>query len=156
MEESIQNELSMLMNVDSVSGTERNKIMAIANDFLNSTKYMTEIKYSMSKLFSLPDLDFKSELPKIVLNIIMLNNKVNYYKEIKQSRSKYLIYAILYHYLLKYQTEILNKQDIGQFRLLYSNCWDLINTNCVTIVKRHWYDFLTCCIGNANSSKLSI
>lgn len=157
MQEQIKFELEMLLNSDNLKGGERNKIEAICNDFLAHNVYMNDVQRSLGVMFRHPEFDFKSEIPKVILLILSLHNQVDYYKEIKQQRSKYLIYAVLYNYLTKYQTEILNKQDMGQFRLLFSNCWDLLATNVNSIQKRPWFvtifsKHFRCC----KSGKLSI
>ena len=156
MIDQVKYELEMLLNVDYVKGLERHKIEAICNDFLNKRVYLDEVSKSLDNLFSQPDFDFKSEVPMVLLNLIKLNDNVEYYKEITQGRSKYLIYTILFYYLIKNQTDIINSQNIGQLRLLFSNCWDLVSVVGVHVIKRSHFSCIGQCIPFFKSGKISI
>lgn len=157
MNENTQTEVLLLMNIDNLKGTEQVKILAIVNEFLNSVKYMNSVHNVLNNIFSQPDFDFKTELPKIVLNVIKLNTTVDFRKLVTKDRSKYLIYGILYHYLVKNQTDMINGINISDLRLLFSNSWDLINVT-TEIIKKPWYSFLSkfCCFYWIKSAKISV
>jgi hypothetical protein len=127
MDSNIQQELILLMNIDkTVDANEQIKVLKICSDILGHQEYTNNIIGIFGGIFNQPDFNISSEFGKIILCILEFNKEVSYYKNIEISRMKYIIYAVLYAYMLKYQVEWINKQNIGDIRILYSNSWELI------------------------------
>ena len=107
MNEQIQQELVLLLNIDNVTANDQIKIL--------------------DDVFNQQDFDLSSEFTRLVLAILNLNKNVEYKKEINEIKVKYVIYACLYFYLIKYQVDFCNKTDMGKIRLLYCNSFELIS-----------------------------
>lgn len=126
MNSDIQREILLLCSIDQIKGSESIKIMSICSNFLQNEIYVEEIKKFFDSVFNSPNFDFVSELAPILLGLVNINKKVNYYKNISLDRMKYVLFSVLYQYISKYQVELLNHIDIGQLRILFSNSFDLI------------------------------
>ncbi len=137
MNEQIRNEMILLLNIDGIKSDEQIKILSYVSSFLSSTEYFVEIKSVLNSIFAQPDFDIVTELSRLILNILTINKKCSFRKEIKANRMKYVIYAVIYNYMLKEQIDYLNKINIGTLRLMYCNCFDLltIDFSSISIVK---------------------
>lgn len=127
MNSDIQNELLLLLNIDSVSpADEQIKILKICSDILNSQVYEQNIIKNLDEIFNQSDFNASTEFSRLIIAILNLNKEVEYYKNVNSTRMKYVIYCVFYSYLLKHQIDWINKQNIADIRLLYSNTWDLL------------------------------
>lgn len=127
MDSQIQQELILLLNIDNVEAKEQIKILAMCSNILSSNNYISELVKVLENLFNQQDFDIFSEFSRLVLSIFNLNKNVRYRKEITESRIKYMVYACLYYYMLKFKSSWLNQQDIGKIRILFCNSWDLVS-----------------------------
>ncbi|RTL06732.1 hypothetical protein EKK58_04315 [Candidatus Dependentiae bacterium] len=155
MNETIRNEVALLLDIDNVKPNEKEKILSICSSFLSSTKYITELKNILDGVFNAPDgFEISSEISRIILGILKLNDKCTYTKNINNDRLKYIIYGVIYSYLIKNQVDFLNSQNYGTFRLLFCNAWDLVSVDISkVIVEKVGCDF---CCGLFASKKINI
>lgn len=126
MDNSTQNEILLLTQIDNVKGNESIKILSICSSVLSSEKYVSSAVEALDNIFNSPDFDLTNEFTRVVVNIFNVNKKFNYYKEISTERTKYVVWGVFYHYLQKHQADFLNSHDMGVWRLLFANAWDLI------------------------------
>ena len=156
MNETIRNELILLLNIDSVKPDEQIKILSICSAFLSSKPYNDELKKLLNPIFNQPDgFDIGSEFARLIINILNLNQQCTYYKVVGNEKLKYIIYGIIYNFLLREQLDFLNGQNLGTIRLLYCNAWDLLSfdINKLKIIKE---TCIACCGLFGSSNKIII
>lgn len=147
MNAQLQKEMLLLLNIDNKTGTEAIGIMSVISNILNSDDYITALKTLLDSIFSGLGFSILVELSQVLLAIIGLNKNVAYRSNIPTDDMKYIIYAVIYYYLMTYQPDILNAIDIGSFRVLYSNCWNLIELSpaVVAIAKQGCFSCISLC-----------
>lgn len=126
MNDSVTNELNNLFNADSVSGTERTKILAICNTLVNDVNVMSEIKNSVTGLIEKDGFNIEKKVGAVVSCIISAFHQVECYKEVNTDRMKYIIYCLLISILLKFYPSILTRTEIALLRNLYDDVFDLV------------------------------
>ena len=126
MNSDIRDEMILLLNIYEVEANEQIKILAICTKFLDSKKYVDEMKNVLDNVFNGENFNINTEFSRILLAMINLNRKVTFIKEVKEKRIKYLIYCVLFSYLIKNQSQIINTLSLGELRLLFCNAIDLI------------------------------
>ena len=150
MNESIQAELILLLNIDNVKAGEQIKILSICSSFMSSQNYVDELKKIIDNIF-VENFNINSEISRLIFGILKLNEKCSYIKNVDHYRLKYVVYSVLYNYLLKNQLDFLNHLDIGNFRLLFCNAWDLVSID----IKKVLVEKVNCdfCCGLFGSKK---
>jgi hypothetical protein len=126
MNDDIDNEIGRLLRIDNVKGDECIKVLAICAKVLNNSDYIVQVAKLIDGIFSQPSFDFMAEFGLVIGQLIELNKRVTFYKEVSVERMKYVLYAVFYHYAFKKRLNWLNEQNIGQIRLLYCNVYDLL------------------------------
>jgi hypothetical protein len=121
----IQTELVLLMNIDNIKANEQIKILAIISNVLANKEYLENVKNGLDKFFT-EESSFDGEFSRLVMAIIELNQKCQYYKNIDFERCKFVIYSVLYNFLIKNKIELLCSIEMQKLRMLYFNAWDLI------------------------------
>lgn len=122
----VQNEITFVMtNIDKTGGTEQTKIIALLGPVLNNAEYMEKIKESLNPVADAENFSI-ADFGQMILRIIDVNKEHCFYKQIAESRMKFLIYAVLYKYFLEYQTDKLNNIPMVDFRMMYLNAIDLV------------------------------
>jgi hypothetical protein len=126
MQTEIQREITLLMGIDNVGGTEQVKILAICAKMLSCPDYFSEVIKAFDNIFSQPDFDIMVDIGRVVYQLVLLNGKFSFYKEISETRMKYVLYGVMYAFMLKHKTDWMNTQNLGSVRLVYCNAYDLI------------------------------
>ncbi len=126
--ENIDTEVSFyLRNVGrELGGNEQNKILSICSKIINSSSYMEKVKNEFNIITNNENFNLFTDLPELIKILINLNEKCDFYKVCEPERMQYVYYAIIYATLIKNNLEIVNKIDITNFRLIYSNSMDLL------------------------------
>ncbi len=128
MDSNLQREILLLTEDDGLKGSEAIKILSICSHMLKTEAYVTVVKNMLDNVFNSPDFNFMTEFGHVIKGIISLNRRANYYKMVSLNRVKYVLYAVFYNYLYHQQPDVLNSLDMGEFRTLYDNTWDLLKT----------------------------
>ena len=142
MNSDLQREILLMAEIDgNIKGSEAIKILSICSHLLNNEQYVETLKNTLDNVLNTPDFDFKMEICHAVLAIIRVNKRTNYYKQISIDRMKFVLYAGLYGYLIKNQTDLLNEMSsMAELRLLYANVWSALQTDprILEIAKESW------------------
>lgn len=126
MQSQIQQEVTLLMLIDNVAGTEQVKTLAICAQVLSCADYFKSATTMFEGMFGQSDFDIMVDIGRIVFQLVSLNGQYSFYKEISETRMKYVIYCVLYAYLIRNKSEWLSTQSIGSIRLAYCNAYDLL------------------------------
>lgn len=148
MNTSIQNEMNLLMSVNSaVSGTEQVKIIAVLTKMLSSAAYTSAAKTVLDIVVNDSKFNLLIDLPRLIINMVQLNSTCDFYKSVSSDRVQYLIYGVIYAYLLNNNPQILTNLDLGTFRVTYCNCIELVMMipESLAILKT---DCASCCSGS--------
>ncbi|MET0570932.1 MAG: hypothetical protein ABWZ79_05865 [Pedobacter agri] len=150
MDPTIQREILLITEIDNQKGTEAIKILSICAHVIDCNEYTLEVAQQLNTIFNQPDFNLFTEIGQVAMSLIKLNRRAKYYKDISIERMKYVLYSTLYHYMSKNQLSFFNSLDIGQFRILFSNSWELISVmpDLVQIAKRGFLSCFSCCSGN--------
>ena len=134
-----QREVLLMTEIDSVKGSEAIKILSICSHILDNNEYVKEVVKMLDNIFNSSDFDIAVEFAHCIFALSSLNKRMNYYKKVNGERTKYILYAILYEYLRKHQTDLLNKFD-SKIRIMFNNCWELLSKSphSLNIIKESW------------------
>jgi hypothetical protein len=129
-ENSVISEVEEFILFDSYNKKE--EILDLIKKILSSQKYFESIKADFDKILEDKKINSK-DISKMMIVVMKLNNilpkLLNIKEKISIDKIKYIFYATLYLYIIKYQKEFLNDIGIDEFRLLYSSLWNLIEIN---------------------------
>ena len=128
MNEDTYNEFRFFLNIygSQIGDEEKNKILSISTKLINSENYMKLVKEDFDKIMKDEKFDLSTDFGVLVKVLIELNQFVDFYKEIDIKRLKFLLYPVIFAQLYKYHIDIVNKMNITDFRVLYSNAMDLV------------------------------
>ncbi len=140
-------EVSEIILIDDYS--KNDEVLLLIKKILNSVEYLEMIKKDFDKILEDKKIDSK-DIPKMITIMIKLNNLIPKLTGIKEKISidkmKYIFYATLYFYIIKYQVDFFDTFGIDEFRLLYSNLWNLveINPDTVKVAAKKMSGFFCC------------
>ena len=126
MDSKVTNELNNLFNKDTLSGTERTKIIAICNTLCHDGSLLSEIKNAITPVVEKEGFNIEKNISGVVSCIISIFTQVEFYKEVQTDRMKYIIYCLLISVLLKEYPKILEKVEIGTLRDLYDSVFEIV------------------------------
>lgn len=145
MQSEIQREILYMSEIDNQKGSEAIKVLSICANFLSNDDYVKKIKEDLDIIFDSPDFDILYDFSHIIMSVVRANKQANYYKDVKPDRMKYVLYSTIFNYLTKYKNELFNTIDIGKFRVLFNNSFELLEQSplIMKIAKEGWF----LCIG---------
>jgi len=149
MNADISNQITLLMNVDSIDKSQAPLILADCSQVLNSSTYMTKLTNALLPMFSNPDFDFINDISAVITSILALtNNTVTTGSQIPTANMKYVIFGQIYAFLAS-QPNILKNIDLGIFRVIFSGCWSLlqIQPQSIQILEKTMCDSCMSCLG---------
>ena len=155
MNNDIRNEMIVVLGNSNVCRNCQIAICADISRFLENETYVAAIKDKLD-LFFTPDkeINLLVDLPRMVLDVITLNETIESSTTIEIEDMKYVIYGIIYNYLDQHQPIILNRQHPGDLRVIFLNILDtlLIKPKKLKITKLSIWKILTklCCDDNNN------
>ena len=158
MNNDIRNEMIVLLNADKVCGDCQIKILAVCAKFLSNDSYMDKIKPILDGFFpDNEDVNLWIELPKITAIIVETNKQVVNNEPVDIDTMKFVVYAVIYHYLDNYQSIFLNKQPAGFLRVCWTNLVEIL-----TMKPKHvnlkkltlWKMFIGCICGDDSMIRL--
>jgi len=126
LHQNISNELTNYFNLEKVNGTERIKIVAICNDIIDNAIFIDEIHNSMITITEEKDFKLESHLPALISAILRVIQSVEFYKEVREERIKFVIYCFLISSLFQFYPSTLKTVQIETLRNLYKNSIDLV------------------------------
>lgn len=128
MNETTYKEFEFFLNTmaKEIGGNEKNKILSISSQMINSKNYMNLVKEKLDNIIGADDFNIFTDFAVLLKCVIDMNQYVDFYKEITPDRLKFLLYPVLYANLYKNHIDVLNGMSIGDFRLLYANAIDLV------------------------------
>jgi hypothetical protein len=140
MNEEIRNEMILMMSVnENIKGSEQIKIISVLSSMMSNVLYNYELKKALDPIIS--DEKFSlSDVPKLILLIIDVNKKFDFYKVVNEERVKYILWGLLYSFLLKNHTDKLNLLGVSEIRILYINTAELLLLipQSIKIQKENW------------------
>jgi hypothetical protein len=123
-------EVEELILFDNYNNKEQ--IFDLIKKIFSSQNYFEFVKSDFDKILEDKKIDSK-DISKMMIVVVKLNNilpkLLNLNEKISIDKIKYIFYATLYLYIIKYQKEFFNNVGISEFRLLYSSLWNLIEIN---------------------------
>lgn len=123
----IRDELLLMMNVfGDIKDIEQIKIVSACAKMLSCEPYMEMSKNDLSNIINSPDFNIECDLPSLLLELVRLNEKFAFYKELSEQRMKIILYGVLYGVLLQCGKSILEKIEVSKLRLIYFNSLQLI------------------------------
>ena len=149
MNNSLRGEMMVVMSNEQVCDECQVRILALASRFLNNPMYVNALKDRLDLFFSGPiECNLWIELPKMVSSILDLNKTLISAIDIDVPYMKFCIYVLLYNYLHEYQPIVLDRLDVGEFRICLLNLLDvlMIKPSSAKIVKQTLWSALMHCI----------
>lgn len=149
-ENSVIFEVKELMIFDDYQNID--EVLDLIKKILNTRDYFEIIKNDFDKILEDKKID-SNDITKMMIVMIKLKNllpKILNLKEkvskITYDKMKYIFYATLYLYIIKYQPDFFDQLKINEFSLLYSNLWSLveINPENINITKKKISGFFCC------------
>jgi len=120
-------EMTALLTNENILGDEQVKINALIGNFLNDGVYMYELTSKLDALINGRELDFLAEFPKMIMLIVELNKKVLFLSnKIDKDLAKYVIYGLIYNYLDKNHSKLLNQLNPGSLRIAFTNICEVL------------------------------
>jgi hypothetical protein len=132
MNDQIKNEVMNMMLYDQFNNTTAQMdIINKANKLLIDNVFFANLRINLDKFFNSPNGVSITDMGAIVLNLQSVvsgfENFLNLYRGLSLDQVKYILYACLYAYILKYQSNFFNTSEkLGNFRLEYDNIFGLI------------------------------
>jgi len=126
LHQNISLELNNYFNLEKVNGTERIKIVAICNDIIDNAIFIDEIHNSMITITEEKDFKLESHLPALISAILRVIQSLEFYKEVREERMKFVIYCFLISALYEFYPSTLKTVQIETLRNLYKNSIDLV------------------------------
>ena len=145
----IRDELLLILNVfGAYKEKEQVNILATCSKILDNQKYNDLVKQKLDLHTKSPTFDITTDFINLVLEIVNVNKKVEFYKELCEDRMKVIIYCILYNYIVKYENDSLNKIEINKMRILYFNTINvlLLKPDIIKIQKEGWISSIGRCL----------
>jgi hypothetical protein len=134
--ESIILEINELMVLDDYDTSKKEEALNLIKKVLNIKTYFESVKNDFDKILEDKKIDSK-DISKMMIVMIKLNNLLpkllNLKEKISIDKMKYIFYATIYFYIIQYQPEFFNELQLDEFRLLYSNLWNLVEINPETV-----------------------
>lgn len=134
--ESIISEINELMLLDDYDTSKKEESLNLINRVLNVKTYFESIKNDFDKILEDKKIDSK-DISKMMIVMIKLNNLLpkllNLKEKISIDKMKYIFYATIYFYIIQYQPEFFSALQLDEFRLLYSNLWNLVEIDPETV-----------------------
>ena len=126
--ENIDTEISFyIRNVGkNLGGNEQNKIMSIITKIISSKDYMEKVKKEFEPITNNENFNLNVDLPELIKILISVNEKCDFYKVCEPDRMQYVLYGIIYTSLIKNNIDLINKIDLTDFRLIFSNSMELL------------------------------
>lgn len=126
MNSTINAELQNVFNQDKISGSERNKIIAICNQIVDDANFMTEVQNGITTVVNRQNFKLENNLALLVQSILTVLNTVQFYKDVSSERTKYILYCALISSLYKFYPNLLKTVEIDLIRTLFCDVFDLL------------------------------
>lgn len=126
METVILSELECLLNDFKIGGSERIKIIAICNDVVTNSNVLTDLANSLKPIIEGKTFNVSQNIPALISAVLSVVGQIEYYKNVTESRMKFVIYCALLSCLLKYYPSVLKSIDIETLRRIYKDCIELV------------------------------
>lgn len=123
----IQKEMGLMMNViGNYIDSKQTKIESACSQMLANEKYFEMVIVQIEKIIKAPDFVIDCDLTRIILEIVQLNQKFEFYKALSERKMVIIIYGVIYGALLKCGGSVLANIDAGKLRILYYNSIQLL------------------------------
>ena len=126
LNQNISNEMVNYFNLEKVSGTERNKILAICNDIIDNATFFDEVHNSIISVAESKNFKVETHLPALISAILRVVQSVEYYKTITEERMKSVLYCVLIASLYEFYPNTFKTIPIELFRTLFKDCIELV------------------------------
>lgn len=146
----IRDELLLILNVfGHYKGEDQITIISICSKLLDSEEYVSKVYEKLDDELKQPNFDVTTDFINLIVSIIDVNKCVEFYKKLKVDTMKICIYGLLYSYILKNNSDVLNKLEIHKLRILYFNTIQvlLVQPKTIEIAKEGLLSAIGRCIG---------
>lgn len=120
--------LAQLNKLDSATNT---RVVGLINSVLNTTVYGS-VQYGFNQLVPANGNVSASVIPSLVMSVIQLKGTMEKLlgQTVPQTDMEYVVYALLYYFLIKDQSQFFNdNMSVENFRNYYNGLWALIELN---------------------------
>jgi hypothetical protein len=124
--QSVSAELINYFNLEKVSGTERNKIIAICNDMVDNAQFFNEVHNSIVNVAEGKHFKIETHLPALISAILGVMKSVQYYKNVNEERMPSVIYCVLISALYEFYPKSLEEIPVELLRTLFANSIELV------------------------------